>query len=247
MKVDFHCHILPDVDHGSKSIAQSLQMLRNAKENNIDCIVATPHFFSTNSTISEFISLRDKAFDKLNKAMPADEKLPTLVKAAEVYLTTDTPNLEGLKRLCIGDTSFILIEMPYEYWSQWVYDAIYKLTVKCGLTPIIAHIERYATTKADPKAIPHLLELDVYAQMNTYSVTDFITRSKALKLIKNNCIHLLGTDSHDDIRTRKDYAKASKIIRSRLGNEMLDYLNSNALSILRNQEPPKKISGDYPL
>ena len=41
--IDIHCHILPGVDDGSKSMEESLAMLRIAQQNAIRTIIVTPH------------------------------------------------------------------------------------------------------------------------------------------------------------------------------------------------------------
>ena len=42
---DCHCHVLPGVDDGSRSMAESLAMLRLLVMNGVKTVIATPHIF----------------------------------------------------------------------------------------------------------------------------------------------------------------------------------------------------------
>jgi len=244
LKVDFHCHILPDVDHGSSSVEQSLRMLRAAKESGIRTIVAAHHFYGQKSTVSDFLDKRNQAYDLLHKAMMPEEQLPRIVKGAEVYMTTELAHLKDLDRLCIENTDYILIEMPYEYWSKWVYESIFHIIVERKLIPVIAHVERFFTPMRKDSEIAALLEMDVYAQMNTDSIADWQRRHKALELIDRRGIHILGTDAHDELHIARDVQKAERIIGKFYGTELLDYYDANAAAILANRQPRVYRYGD---
>lgn len=245
LKVDFHCHILPGVDHGSGSVEQSLRMLRCARACGVDTILASHHFYGQKQSAEEFIAIRDTAYEKLQAALPQDEQLPRIKKAAEVYLTTELAGLERLEELCIEGTRFILLEMPYEYWSKWVYDAVYHIIAQRRLVPVVAHVERYALSKRDPLEIFHLLEMDVLAQMNASSLGMWTSRGKALELLRRYGIHLLGTDAHDEHHITRDVAKAEKIITHHFGGAMLDYFDGNAADILNGRMPHVRRLGEY--
>ena len=60
--IDIHCHILPNIDDGSKNIDESLDMCKIALQNNISDIVATPHFLSFYEAEKFFQMRNDKLF-----------------------------------------------------------------------------------------------------------------------------------------------------------------------------------------
>ena len=62
MIIDFHSHILPGIDDGSKDLGTSLEMLKISKEQGIDYMVATPHFHATRISISHFLEAREEAY-----------------------------------------------------------------------------------------------------------------------------------------------------------------------------------------
>ena len=45
--IDFHTHILPGVDDGSKNLDESLQLLQMEQQQGIDIVVLTPHYYSS--------------------------------------------------------------------------------------------------------------------------------------------------------------------------------------------------------
>lgn len=44
--IDFHTHILPGIDDGSRSVEMTMQMLNAETEQGVTGIVATPHFYA---------------------------------------------------------------------------------------------------------------------------------------------------------------------------------------------------------
>ncbi len=54
MLIDFHTHILPEIDDGSRNVEMSLNMLAAQREQQVDEIVATPHFYAQKDSVEEF-------------------------------------------------------------------------------------------------------------------------------------------------------------------------------------------------
>ena len=65
----------------------------------------------------------------LLKEAPADIEI---IPAAEVHLTFETSGLEYLPLLCVGNTNYILIEMPFGTWNSWVFDALAAVSTESG-------------------------------------------------------------------------------------------------------------------
>ncbi|MCE5196222.1 MAG: hypothetical protein LLG09_03730, partial [Negativicutes bacterium] len=120
-RVDFHAHLLPGVDHGSKDLATSLKQLQAAKKAGVGTVVTTPHFYAWQQDLATFLPLRENALQLL-QGYAAEQNIE-LISAAEVTLCMELPNLPALEQLCIGSTNYILIEMPPESWGTWAYDA----------------------------------------------------------------------------------------------------------------------------
>jgi len=222
MLIDFHAHILPGADHGGDSPETAAIQLAKAAGAGVGKIVATPHFYMQRHTVESFLLRRDISFEKLETVL--DGSL-SVVKAAEVTLAYDLCALPGLEKLCIGNTNYILLEMPGHNWTYWVIDALYKITSQRGLRPIIAHVDRY-----DPALLDDLIDLGVLFQVNASALSMLFKRGLYLKMIRNGSIHVLGSDVHGPGEEYDDFAKAVKLLKGKA-----DDLTRNAEAILRGE------------
>ena len=145
---DFHAHVLPGADHGSDSLETSLAQLRKAQAAGVDEIFATPHFYVDQNPIDKFLQRRERCFDELQNAIIQKNIPIKLHKSAEVTLELGLSKMPNLEKLCIENTSYMLLEMPIGIaWKPWVYASIDEMRDR-GIEPILAHIERY-----DPKSL----------------------------------------------------------------------------------------------
>ena len=88
--MDFHTHILPGVDDGSKNVQQSLQMLELMREQGVKRIIATPHFYAHKQSLSEFLKTRQKSYENvLEYAAAKNLDIPDIVLGAEVFFVTE--------------------------------------------------------------------------------------------------------------------------------------------------------------
>ena len=225
MYIDFHSHVLPRADHGSDSLEMSLSQIRFAKEAGVGTIVATPHFYMWEDTVDEFLGRRERAYRELEEANDYGVKI---VKAAEVQIYTGISELEGLERLCVGDTKYILLEFPPEPWPYWIYDSVYAIARERRLRPIIAHIDRYSAFGREK-----ILKLAVDVQINASAFFESRKhRKEYIHLINDDSVHILGSDTHGDGKlSYSDFDSAVK----KLGG-LSDVMMSNAQRILSSSE-----------
>jgi len=127
VRIDFHTHILPAVDDGSKSVEESLEMLAMEREQGVETVVLTPHFYPQSDRPHRFLDRRQRAFEKLMAAGGA-EQLPRFRLGAEVYYFNGIGSWEGLKDLAIEGTKYVLIEMPFTKWTGRMYDELEEFT-----------------------------------------------------------------------------------------------------------------------
>ncbi len=204
MYVDFHSHILPQADHGSENIEMSLSQLSFAACAGVDTIIATPHYYMEDNSVDEFLDRREKAYEQLSKK---NESGIRIIKAAEVQIVGDILHLPDLQKLCIEGTNAILLEFPPEPWPYWIYDTVVQIKEERGLVPICAHIDRYS-----PRGCEKILRTDAYVQINASAFYGIGYRKRYFsKLISENRIHFLGSDSHcSGERAYKEFSKAVK-------------------------------------
>lgn len=222
--IDFHTHILSEVDDGSRNLEESIDILKQQYALGIHKIMATPHFYP-DDCVKEFVIRREHAMHTLQEALLEQEVLDmTLYKGAEVLISVDTWKLEDLEALCMGDTRYILIELPYTHWSEWVYTSLQNIIDNRKLIPIIAHVERYDTVRENPNVLQRFIEMGALLQVNAYSLSKGSSKEKlAHKLIKHHMIHLLGSDVHRAkafISVKEGY----EAIRLKHGEEQVDVM-----------------------
>lgn len=224
--VDFHSHILPFTDHGSASLDMSGDMILQAKKAGVATIVATPHFYSSKETVEDFLQRRNAAYLEMKDYFAKKHSLDMpIIPGAEVALEKEIINVKDPQSLCIGNTKYIMMEMPKNgRFYSWMYDYLYHLESHHGLRVILAHVDRYSVD-----AIQKLLDLGFCAQVNA----DSLISGKNRKLLRAYCeeglIELVGSDAHDDkLRCYRPLITLQK----KLSGELLTYFYNNSLEIL---------------
>ena len=235
--MDFHSHILPGVDDGSKNLQESLRMMRLSAQQGIRHMVATPHFYPRYDSPETFLRKREEAADKLRKAMVDEPDLPEISIGAEVYFFSGISDSELIKALTIEGKRCILIEMPQSPWKESHYRELEGIYIKNGITPIVAHIDRYIRP-FHTHGIPERLEqMPVLVQANAEFFLRSSTRNMAMKMLKKDRIHLLGSDCHNLSSRSPDLGDAVELIEQKLGENALagiqiyqdDVLNSSLI------------------
>lgn len=198
---DLHGHFLPGMDDGSASVAESLQMLEMAAGQGIGQVFATPHYYPI-ETVDEFLERRTRCARQLTDAMEQYGKtLPRIALGAEVAYRQGIGNAEGLEKLCLGNSRYLLLELPFKPWNPSMFRDISSMSNVRGIIPVIAHVERYLNMQ-DTKHIRKLMEQDVVFQMNASMLLHWNTRGKAKRMLQSGSVHLLGSDCHN-MMTRK--------------------------------------------
>ena len=223
---DFHSHILPGVDDGSKTVEESLKLLRMQAQQGVAQVVATPHFYANHDTPERFLRRRAAAWEALREAMVQEAGLPQVVLGAEVYYFPGISDSEVLPQLTIGQKSYMMLEMPAVPWTQNMYREIENIYAKHGITPIMAHIDRYLSPLRYRQILMQLEELPVLVQANSAFFLRPMTAPLALRMLKENRIHLLGLDCHDCIRRRPDLGEAVQKIEKHLGLAELERIGA---------------------
>ena len=225
---DIHTHILPGMDDGARTVQESISMLRMEWEQGIKTVVLTPHFYSDRESIENFLFRRAQSFSDLTKGMkdlPDSERssLPALCLGAEVAWRSELLEKEELPLLCIGQTKNMLVELPFRTWTEATVKQLYELMACFGITPIIAHLERYLGSQ-EPRIVRKLLELDIPIQISSVSMSSFFVRRKAMKLLRTgqNCI--IATDCHNCTTRPPKIGAAMDILKRKLSKSQLEEL-----------------------
>lgn len=191
--LDCHCHILPNVDDGAQTLAQSIAMLQAASELGITEIVATPHMKRQPVDWSAI----EKAFALLE---PEANKLQIkLYLGCELYapLLSELSFAE-IQQFCIRGTNRLLLEFHPRYLPDNLSAFMNEIRSR-NIIPIIAHPERYGVVQEKPAILQDLIGLGCYLQINGRSITvnPFDRYSNtAKKLLKLYPTAFLSSDAH---------------------------------------------------
>ena len=221
--IDIHSHILPGVDDGAKTPEESVAILKEMKKQGIRAVVATPHFYCSKDTPESFLQRRQEAFGKI----PYDPaEMPEILLGAEVSYFDRISHSDQLDLLQLGNSKLLLVEMPFREWTDQMVEEICDLSTRAGVTPVLAHIDRYRGKGQLSKYIKYLRESDVLFQCGT---EPFLLRGSsrwALRMFRKGDVHFLGTDAHNLTTRPPQMAQAAKVITEKLGSEVMDEINA---------------------
>ena len=189
LSLDYHAHILPGCDHGSDCVETSLKQLGMASAVGIKTVCATPHFYPHKESIESFLHRRGQTAQVLQQHITGG--MPAVQLGAEVLICDGMERLDGLSRLCRGETNELLLEMPFYQWPESIWDTLYALCERRDIKIILAHAERYS-----PEAIEQLIRDNVPLQLNAECLTRPLQRRRYLNWIKNGSVKYLGSDIH---------------------------------------------------
>lgn len=235
--IDFHSHILPNIDDGSRSIEETFNLIQEAKNVGFDAIISTSHYME--KYYETDTPEREVWINAIYENLQAKNINIKLYLGNEIYLTENIIKLlEEGKASTINDTSYVLFEMPLNVEPLNLYDIVYEM-MQYKLVPILAHPERYTFVQKDPELVYDLVQKGVLMQGNYGSIIgQYGEKAKIIikKFLKNNMIHLLGTDVH---RQKTIYPRIPEIlseINDLIGEERLEEISTtNPLLVLKNK------------
>lgn len=236
--IDFHSHIVYDVDDGSDSIETSLKILKLAEATGFHSIILTPHYMEDYYECpADEINEKIEHLKELCKENDIDIQL---YQANEIYIANDIVDLlETNKASTINKSKYVLFELPMNEEPPNLLEVIYSLKENDKI-PIIAHPERYTYIQKDPNKLIELIDMGVLFQSNYGSIVGQYGKEckKVVKeLLKNNFIHFLGTDIHKSTSIYFEMEEIKKELEKILTQEQIENLEEkNAERVLKNEE-----------
>lgn len=232
MNIDFHSHILPGIDEGLATVEEAISLLKKEQKDNIDIVIATPRYDINKYSISDFITLREKAYTKLITEI-GDLDIPSIKLGAEVIYSDNLLNTPDLHNLCIEGTDYLLLELPKVQLNDYILDNIYDLTYNTNIRPIISHVEE-SLKYTSIESLEEVLDMDVLGQINASSLLDKDSRKKAFKLFNNNYVHLIGSNACDPISNPVLMKEAEQVFTKKYSKRVYIDLMNNAKLVLKN-------------
>lgn len=199
---DVHCHVVPGVDDGSRSIEESLDILRLLVRGGVRTVVATPHIFPARFP-NEPEPLRDK-FAQLDAARAAAGIDVALELGAEHYCDDSlVPRIDAGRVIAFGPELYVLFETTTgAHVPPQLYDVVHALAER-GFTPLCAHVERYQYLRGEEgeEVLEDLRAAGAKFQVNRtvgkVNVPGRGARGKFIaKLLRRGWIDEVGSDLH---------------------------------------------------
>ncbi len=193
--IDLHCHPLPGVDDGAKTLEVAVAMCRMAAADGITHLVATPH------SNYKYHYDREANLAKLKELQEAAGSEIKLLLGCDFNLSFD--NLQRLpekgRDYTVNGTTYLLVEFAEFFVPEQMTNVLYEIEVS-GLTPILTHPERNPVFQRKPELLAEWVGRGYLAQVTAKSMTGGFG-SKALRLaeqwLRQNLIHFFATDAHD--------------------------------------------------
>lgn len=249
--IDFHSHIVYDVDDGAESIEDSVQILKNAENAGFKSIILTPHYMENYYEVQKD-EIKQK-IEIINEKCKEENINIKLYQANEIYITNHISELlkEGIAS-SINNSQYVLFELPMNEEPANLLEVVYSL-LENGKTPIIAHPERYAYIQKEPNKLLELIETGVLFQTNYGSILGQYGKEiqkTANLLLEHNFIHFLGSDVHKTGRIYTNIEEIKKQLRKIISEEKIEELTEkNAEKVLKNEkieiEMPSKIKQGF--
>ncbi|TMK79667.1 MAG: hypothetical protein E6G45_02925 [Actinobacteria bacterium] len=195
--IDLHTHILPGVDDGARSPAESRALALEAAGEGVSVLAATPHVRADFPTTAEMM---EKAVTEL-RADFAEQGIPVeVLHGGEIDLGVlwAIPHDE-LRRLTLAQTGrYLLLEFPYRGWPLALDSAVPQL-VELGITPLLAHPERNPEVQDRPDRLGDLVAAGAIVQVTSASLDgrlDRASQAAGVRLLELGLVHVLASDAH---------------------------------------------------
>ena len=237
--IDIHNHILPAVDDGSKSIAESIEILKQAKKCGITDIIITPHYINGSTYQSDTKILKSK-LEELKKESKKENIDINLYLGNEVFIEYNLLELLNNNEFTtLNDSKYLLFEFSMNNYYQGINELLFNLKSN-KIVPIIAHPERYSFIQNNPLLLNDLLahgallQLDVGSFFGKYGSQ---AKKIAKLILKHNMASFIATDIHhskDDL-----YEKMSILNKTYEKNNIDKLLSNNPKKVINNEDLPE--------
>ena len=230
--VDLHSHLVPGVDDGSASVAESLVSLAALRAEGVGAIVTTPHLLlprlETDGDLARELALHREAFGRLAAAVRGREDLPEIGLGQEIW----APDAEQIRRV-VGRTDvgyngghFLLVEFGFDL--QGSHEDVIREVVAGGRGIVVAHPERYRYLPGvgPLEQMRRWRELGALLQVNAGSFNGYYARSNpgaeglAWAMVEQGLVDLVSTDHHGIRRAGVSLREAFEALAARGEGEL---------------------------
>jgi protein-tyrosine phosphatase len=236
--IDLHCHLLPGLDDGAATLADSLAMARMAAADGVGVIACTPHI-ARGVYDNDGATIRARV-EQLQSALDAAEIPIALVVGADAHIAPDF--VAGLRSGAIpslNDTRYVLVEPPHHFMPPMLEEFFAGL-LSAGYVPVLTHPERLTWLSRRYDVMRRLFDLGVWMQITAGALLGEFgagPRFWAERMLRDGLGHILATDAHDSRRRRPCLRAGFEAAAALLGEEeAANLVYWRPLAILENRD-----------
>ena len=237
--IDFHNHILPGADDGAKTMKDSIEMLKYAQKQGITDVVNTVHFqhpkMEGKNTDFEFIY---RLKEDLLKEMAKNNIEINIHLGAEVFFDFNLMSILDNPLITFCNGKYMLVEFQTYMMPKGFENHLYELKIS-GVTPIIAHPERYKPIQDDIKIIEQLINSGCLIQIDAGSLIGHFGKNCKLvaeTMLRRNMVHLVGSDAHG--RGKRNFCLKDSVVimKNFISEKLINTILDNSRKVISGQE-----------
>ena len=238
--IDLHCHIVPGVDDGAKTLEDSVAMAAMAARAGTKVIVATPHMLHPMFHVPGDVA-RAKV-EEVRATVKAAGIDITILLAGEIHWSTEIPEKLAsgeLIPLCEG-RKYVLFELPMTHVPDATREVFWQLQL-AGIFPVLAHPERNLEFAESPDLIHAYRDAGIPIQVTAMSLTgEFGRRAKKVsrRWMEEAAVDLIASDGHSPRGRPPVLDEAARLVRKLAGATVEDWLT---------REVPRRILAGEPV
>jgi protein-tyrosine phosphatase len=235
--IDLHCHVLPGLDDGPRTLEESIALCRAARREGTRTLVATPHVNSDYPAVTA--ASMQSGVHALNRALSTAGIDLTVRTGAEVALSRVGELSDSeLGLLALGGGPYVLLELPWTSATAGAMNALRAFAHR-GYRIVLAHPERLPMLQRDGDLVREMVESGALCCLDASSLTahaDRGARSMAWDLLAGGLVHAIASDCHDAVR--RPPALGAVLEHAGLSAAQIDYFASQAPEAILNGAPP---------
>ena len=240
--IDIHSHILPGIDDGAQTIEDSIKMAKEAVNEGIKTIIATPHhknnqFFNTRPTIITKVN-------ELNTILRQEDIPLTILPGQEVRIYGEV--IEDYFKeeiLTLHHTKYLFIEFPSSSVPRYSERLLYELQTE-GIIPIIVHPERNKELQDKPELLYQFVKNGALTQVTASSIVGYFGKNIkkfSEQLIEHNLTHFIASDAHNTHNRGFKMIEAFDFINESFGSDYIYLFKENAELLIKDKNIIKEI------
>jgi protein-tyrosine phosphatase len=240
--IDLHCHILPNVDDGPKDLAESVEMAKQAVQQGIKTIIATPHH--RNEKYENHGQTIFRQVEEFNRVLKSENLDLTILPGQETRIFGEmVEGLESSEILPLNQGKYVFVELPSGQVPRYTGQLLFDIQLK-GFIPVIVHPERNQEIIENPEVLYQLVKKGALTQVTASSVSGYFGKTIkkfSLQLIEANLTHFVASDAHNTSSRGFKMVEAYDVIEKSFGIEAVYMLRENAELVVQGKSVYKEV------